>query len=100
MNFSGKLHEDREIACRVLTQLISQSDDEKKIKILLYDFVHKYMRMRDVARPYYLSQLFPNLLPSNVAKVMKDENMIGPTPKPRADIAIMTIKKPELLRTS
>ena len=52
--------------------------------------------MRDSAHLYYLSQLFPFLLPANVANMIKEEKMIEPLPKPRADMAIMTVKKPEL----
>lgn len=94
MSVSDKLYEDREIACRVLIHLISQTNDEKKRQMLLYDFIHKYRGMRDSARSYYLSKLFPFLLPPNVANMIKEEEMIEP--KPRADIAIMTVKIPEL----
>lgn len=110
MKYTKNLREDSKISCKVLINFIENTNDKKKIKVFLCDFVDKYKDLTFGGRLYYTSQLLQTLstnetkpILNEIVKLNKERGIdeesfdLKDKDKPRADIAIITIKKPELL---
>ena len=96
MNSPKTFHEDREISCKFLAQKIATCDEPLK-KFLLQDFLFKSKNLRSEARNYYTSLVLLQYVPDWIKLLTDEPEMSKLTPKPIADIAIITVKKVELL---
>ena len=90
------LKEDGEISCRVLLKKIAETDDQLKRKVLLHDFASRVKDLRQEAKLYYLANLYESLIDGEIREIMEKTNVKKISIKPRADVAVITIKKPEL----
>ncbi len=91
------IREDSELSCRVLSELIGQQSDIEMQRLMLQDFASKSVFLRPEAKWYYLSNALVPLMLPDLRDVLKGVISMTPSPKPRADIVIITIKKPELI---
>ncbi|MBI5674421.1 MAG: hypothetical protein HZC48_01170 [Nitrospirae bacterium] len=90
------LKEDGEISCRVLLKKLSDTLDERQRTVLLHDFATRVRDLRQEAKLYYLLNLYKSFNDERTIEIMKKSNVQQVSIKPRADVAIITIKKPEL----
>ena len=98
LNKELKLHEDREISCRVLLEKIAQTEEYEKKLVFLCDFATKAKDVRKEVLDYFIPKLLLALFPLELKEVRdRIEVLESPPPKPKYDVAILTIKKRELL---
>jgi len=96
MSFTKCLHEDRELSCRVLVDKIEKENNYDKKKILLHDFITKAKSIRLVAQTYYFQRILKTFVNDDVRGIIKEMNVSDIPPKPRCDVAILTVKRREL----
>ena len=97
MRVRKQLHEDYERSCKVLAQLISEQTDANLRRLMLEDFVSKCQLIRPQARSHYLSKALASFAPREEQDLVKEAFAGSPEPKPYVDLAVVTVKQPELL---
>lgn len=97
MTVYKQLHEDYERSCRVLAQLISEQTDANLRRLMLEDLVSKCQLVRPEARSHYLSKALASFAPSDEQELVKEAFAGSPDPKPHVDLAVVTVKLPELM---
>ncbi len=91
------IRENSEASCRVLIDRINNADNDSKRLFYLRDFVYQLLNLRASARNYYLSKVLIGLLEEDFKKLFGDIAMDELSPRPKADIAIITVRQPELI---
>ncbi len=91
------IREDAEQACRSLAYLIGQESDQHMKKLLFQDLVAKTASLRPEAKLRYLAEALAVYSPQYVQELVRPIMRELPSRKSRADVAIVTIIKPELI---
>jgi nucleoside phosphorylase len=90
----GRKQEDPEVSCRVLADYLRRERDQHKQVLLVDDFVWKARDLRQLVRFYFEGQALRCFVPPTIAARFEHGE---PPMKKKADVAIVTVKKPELL---
>lgn len=96
MQNKQSLHENRETSLRVLVDYILNSSGEKQL-IYFHDFASKLKYVRSEAQHYYLAKILLEFINPKFREILRGDKMPEVPPKSNVDLAIVTIKKPELL---
>src|SRR5437867_7025702 len=91
------LHEDYEVSCRVLAEFVTTPRELALKELLMLDFISKFETLRSEAQAYYLTKILQSYVSPNAKELMSRSSPAKLQPKPRADVAIATVIKPELL---
>lgn len=90
------LHEDIFVSCRVLAKRLEQADEPQK-SILLCDYLSKIKDLPEKTRVLYRSRVLSSVIPHQIRRIVGKEKMYDVADPKHADIAVVTIKKPELV---
>ena len=90
----GRNQEDSESGCRALIDFLQHEHDDYKQILLLDDFVWKSERLRPYVRPFFEVKAIRRFVSSHIAQRFEHRE---PPMKKHVDVAIVTVKKPELL---
>ncbi len=88
-------HEKPEVDCRVLVEMLARDRDDDKRMLLLDDFLWKSGQIGSDARFFWETQALRSFVPDQVSSRFGRGEV--PMHTPQVDVAIVTVKKPELL---
>lgn len=96
MSRGQRVHEDFEVSCSALAKLIASRKEHHERVLLLQDFLTKAKQIRPNVSTQLALDIITSFAPPEVSDLMKDFKTEEMKPRPRADIAIITIIPEEL----
>jgi nucleoside phosphorylase len=94
-----RLHEDFEISCKVLAKLILRKNEHHEQVLLLSDFLSKSKQIRPNLRNQLALEIMSAFVALDVKNRLEDFDFSAEetNPRPRADVAIITVIQEELI---
>jgi len=96
MSKDQRIHEDFEVSCNVLAKLIVTRKEPNERLLLLKDFLTKSKQIRPTVATQLALEIMTSFVDPEVQGLMTDFKTEAMAPKPRADVAIITILPEEL----
>jgi nucleoside phosphorylase len=96
MSKDQRIHEDFEVSCNVLAKLIVARKEPHERILLLKDFLTKSKQIRPNVATQLALEIMTSFVDAEVQGLMTDFKTEAMAPRPRADVAIVTIIPEEL----